>query len=455
MRYLPHSLGGQLVLLMLGGFVLGQLFGALGLWQQSGVLHPIARDHALSRTLTAYRLAQGQPPGTDTWLAAFNNNVAQLWINTQPSVAGTSEREQALAADLRRRIPDSRIAVRMPCRNDDATRLLDPVVHRAGTGLECVEINLSLGGGRWLHTRQALPVQSLWRDSWQLLRFSLLVGIPPVLILLYVFVNRIVRPTTALTDAAERMSRGERIDPLSLQGPDEIREIARAFNVMHERTTRFVDERTRMLAAISHDLRTPLTSLELQAAMLPDSEERSELLRTLEEVREMVNETLRFATHNARSEDSVAVELDGLLKDVCRRLSSMGHVVAFDATLQVPYRCRPVALRRALDNLIVNALRHGQHVSVVLRDLGDKGVCIDIADDGPGIAEDMLERVFEPFFQLDQARHRESGSSVGLGLAIARDCVQAHGGHLELHNRPEGGLQARIMLPPTQARSAG
>ncbi|WP_152907520.1 ATP-binding protein, partial [Stenotrophomonas maltophilia] len=279
--------------------------------------------------------------------------------------------------------------------------------------------------------------------------------IPPVLILLYVFVNRIVRPTTALTDAAERMSRGERIDPLSLQGPDEIREIARAFNVMHERTTRFVDERTRMLAAISHDLRTPLTSLELQAAMLPDSEERSELLRTLDEVRQMVNETLRFATHNARSEDSVVVELDGLLKEVCRRLSSMGHVVGLDAPLPVLYRCRPIALRRALDNLIVNALRHGQHVSVVLRDLGADGVCIDIADDGPGIAEDMLERVFEPFFQLDQARHRETGSSVGLGLATARDCVQAHGGHLELRNRTEGGLQARITLPAAHERSTG
>lgn len=146
MRYLPRSLGGQLVLLMLGGFVLGQLFGALGLWQQSGVLHPIARDHVLSRTLTAYRLAQTPPPGNDTWLEAFNNNVAQLWINTQASVAGTSEREQALAKDLRQRIPDSQISVRMPCRNDDATRLLDPAVDKAGTGLECVEINLSLDG---------------------------------------------------------------------------------------------------------------------------------------------------------------------------------------------------------------------------------------------------------------------------------------------------------------------
>lgn len=455
MRYLPRSLGGQLVLLMLGGFVLGHLFGTLGLWQQSGALHPIARDHALSRTVTAYRLANRQPVGDNNWLTAFNNNVAQLWIDHLPSAVGATERERTLAADVRQRLPDTTVAVRMPCRDDAATRLLDPAVDQAGTGLECVEINLALGDGRWLHTRQALPVQSLWRESWQLLRFSLLVGIPPVLILLYVFVNRILRPTTALTDAAERMSRGERIDPLSLQGPDEIREIARAFNDMHERTTRFVDERTRMLAAISHDLRTPLTSLELQAAMLPDSEQRSELLRTLEEVRQMVNETLRFATHNARSEGSAAVELGALLDEICQRHRSMGHAVALDAPQPVSYRCRPLALRRALDNLIVNALRHGQHVSVALRDQGSDGVCIDIADDGPGIAEEMLERVFEPFFQLDEARHRESGSSVGLGLAIARDCVQAHGGHLVLSNRAEGGLLARILLPSAHERLLG
>lgn len=455
MRYLPRSLGGQLVLLMLGGFVLGHLFGTLGLWQQSGVLHPIARDHALSRTVTAYRLAHRQPVDDDSWLTSFNNNVAQLWIDTVASVAGASDRERALAADLSQRLPGTTIAVRMPCRKDFPTRLLDPAVYQAETGLECVEINLVLDDGRWLHTRQALPVQSLWKESWQLLRFSLLVGIPPVLILLYVFVNRILRPTTALTDAAERMSRGERIDPLSLQGPDEIREIARAFNDMHERTTRFVDERTRMLAAISHDLRTPLTSLELQAAMLPDSAERSELLRTLEEVREMINETLRFANHDAHSEASETVELGALLEEICQRHRSLGHSIKLDASNPVAYRCSPLAMRRALDNLIVNSVRHGHHVSVMLRDEGVDGVCIDIADDGPGIAEDMLERVFEPFFQLDEARHRESGSSVGLGLAIARDCVQAHGGHLKLRNRTEGGLQACITLPPAHERSTG
>lgn len=455
MKFLPRSLGGQLALLMLSGFVLGHLFSTVGLWQDTGSLHPIARDHALSRTVTAYKLSQQQGTDEDRWLDSFNNRVAQLWMDKIPSTGGGSERDLALEDLLREKIPGSTVAVRMPCRDDAASKRLASTVEVEASELECVEINLAVGDGRWLHTRQLLPVQSLWRESWHLLRFSLLLGIPPVLILLYVFVNRILRPTTALTEAAERMSRGERIDPLTLRGPDEIQQIARAFNDMHERTTRFVDERTRMLAAISHDLRTPLTSLELQVAMLPESAERSDLLSTLEEVRQMVNETLSFATRNAKSESSEWIDLPALLREICLRHATLGRSIALSAFGQLPYRCRPLALRRALDNLTVNALRHGNHVSIVLSDLGKDGVRIDIADDGPGIPEDLLERVFEPFFQLDEARHRETGNSVGLGLAIARDSIQAHGGHLWLKNRVPTGLIAHIELPPTRTPAAG
>jgi len=447
MKLLPGSLGGQLVILMLCGFVVGSLIGTLGLWSRAGALHPIARDHALSRTVTAYRLARLQPARDTAWLEAFNTAVAHLWIDRRPSDAAMGENERSIAQDLHARLAAPQISVRMPCSGDTQLSAL-PAHSESTTAVECVEIDLALGDGRWLHTRQALPVQSLWQESWQLLRFSLLVGIPPVLILMYIFVNRILRPTTALTSAAERMSRGERLDPLALDGPDEIREIAVAFNQMHERITRFVDERTRMLAAISHDLRTPLTVLELQAVMLPPSEERSEILRTLEELRQMVNETLDFATGNARAEPGTLADLATLLADVRDRQRAMGREVMLEAPATLRYRCRPLALKRALNNLVENALRHGSQVQVQLQDRGHEGVCIRISDDGPGIPEDMLERVFEPFLQLDESRHRDVGSNVGLGLAIARDCIQAHGGSIQLRNRAQGGLQASIALPP-------
>ncbi|MEE7547939.1 HAMP domain-containing protein [Xanthomonas sp. Kuri4-1] len=446
MRLLPGSLGAQLVLLMFGGFVVGNLIGTLGLWSQAGALHPIAREHALSRTVTAYRLAHRETLDDDEWLDAFNTAVAHLWIDRVPNTATMDEREQALAQDIRTRLSAAAVTVRMPCRTAPGRNGLSGLKENSAA-VECVEIDLALGDGRWLHTRQALPVQSLWQESWQLLRFSLLVGIPPVLILMYIFVNRILRPTTALTSAAERMSRGERIDPLSVQGPDEIREIAVAFNEMHERITRFVDERTRMLAAISHDLRTPLTALELQAVMLPESEERSEMLRTLEELRQMVSETLHFATQNARAEASTPADLVALLGEVCGHHLTLGRDVELQAPAALSYRCRPLALKRALNNLIENALRHGRQVQVRLSDRAAQGVRIEIVDDGLGIPDAMLERVFEPFFQLDEARHREFGSSVGLGLAIARDCIQAHGGCIRLRNRDGGGLLATIDLP--------
>lgn len=450
MKLLPRSLGGQLFVLMFGGFIVGNLFGTLGLWSQAGALHPIAREHALSRTITAYRLANRMPAeGGDNWLDSFNTQVAHLWIDHTPNVRDMDERELSLATALKQRLNAQAVTVRMPCRRDAASRSLAQMDNVAGDSIECVEIDLALDHGRWLHTRQSLPTQSLWREGWQLLRFSLIVGIPPVLILMYVFVNRILRPTAALTAAAENMSRGERIDPLTIQGPDEIREIALAFNDMQERMTRFVDERTRMLAAISHDLRTPLTSLELQAAMLPESEERDEMLRTLDEVRQMVNETLSFAHQNARGEASEQVDLVQLMDDVLDRQRDLGHEVELRAPSRLSYRCRPLALKRALSNLIENALRHGQRAEVSMRrDQRDGDILIDIADHGPGIPEHLLERVFEPFFQLDPSRNREDkGNGVGLGLATARDCIRAHGGNIHLHNRASGGLVASIVLP--------
>jgi signal transduction histidine kinase len=444
---MPRSLGGQLVLLMLGGFIVGSLFAVIGMWSQDGGLHPIAREHALSRTVTAYRLAKQQPRGNDRWLHSFNTHVARLWIDQQSDAIAMNAREQELASSIGQRLSASVVRVHIPCRHHGIPELLLKP-GKVDSSVQCVEINLALAEGHWLRSLQLLPVQSLWRESWHLLRFSFLLGIPPVLMVMYLFVNRILHPTTALTEAAERMSRGERIDPLQIQGPDEIREISVAFNHMHERITRFVDERTRMLAAISHDMRTPLTVLELQAVMLPESEQRSEMLKTLAEIREMINQTLEFASYTARHEDSVEIDLASMLRAICRLHASAEHRLELMAPPKLNYTCRVQAMKRALNNLIENSVKHATSIYVQLQDNGSDGVEIKISDNGPGIPENMLERVFEPFFQIDEVRPRDSGSSVGLGLAIVRDCIQAHGGSIQLHNQAQGGLLSLIYLPP-------
>lgn len=453
MKWLPRSLGGQLVLLMLGGFVVGALFGTLGLWLDARSLHPIARAHALSRTVSTYHLAEHYPAGDQGWLEAIESpGGARVWVDHVPSEGGMDRDARSLAGELGSRLPARAVHVHMPCRDDAHGRPLRQNVGEADADVTCVEIDLGLSDGRWLHTRQFMPADSLWYESWRLLHLSLLIGIPPVLILMYIFVNRILRPTAALTDAAERMSRGERLKPLLVQGPNEIREIVVAFNQMHERISCFVTERTHMLAAISHDLRTPLTSLVLQAAMLPEGEERTEMLCTLEDISQMVHETLHFATQDARAEASKPIDLAMLLRDICSRPAGPGGTVSLVAPAQLVYACRPLALRRALGNLVENGLKHAHRVEVQLIDRGHHGLLIEVADNGPGIPEAMLDRVFEPFFQLDEARHHDSRSSIGLGLAIARDCVQAHGGQIRLHNREQGGLLARIELPAERRR---
>lgn len=453
MKLAPASLVGQLAVLLLLGFLVGSLVGIVPLLAERGTLHPIAEEHALSRTLTAYKLVTEYGAQSEEWLPSFNNALARLWVDdvATPSHAGDHS-EKLLATALQQRLHAKQVGVRMPCRSG-AEHLPPGTYSSAGDELECVEIDLGLPDGRWLHTRQWLPVRTLWREGWYLLRFSLVAAVFPILILIWVFVARIVRSTRALQHAAESFSRGEQTPRLAEQGPDEIRGITASFNDMRERITRFVDDRTRMLAAISHDLRTPLTSLQLQAAMLPDGNERTEMLRTLEELRQMINATLHFASQQADTEPDRDIDLMELLGEAVQAQVALGHDVVLRGPRRLQYRCRPLQIKRAVANLVGNAVRYGRHVWVsVSEDAGSGHLCIDIEDDGPGLDDDVLERVFEPFFRMDEARNVEHGGNVGLGLAIARSSVTGHGGTLHLHNRECGGLCARIELPKAGAR---
>lgn len=223
-----------------------------------------------------------------------------------------------------------------------------------------------------------------------------------------------------------------------------MREITEAFNEMQERLVRFVNDRTRMIAAIGHDLRTPLTSLRINAELIDDEELREAMILTLDEMSVMAEETLTFAQDDVKQEPTLVVELSALVDEVVSRQRTLGKEVDWTAPPATFYRCRPVHLKRALNNLIDNATRYGR-TRVRLRQ-GDDGedLRIEVEDDGPGIDPDQLERAFEPFVRLDTAR---GPGGTGLGLAIARSCIRAHGGELALHNRPEGGLRAVITLP--------
>jgi signal transduction histidine kinase len=266
-------------------------------------------------------------------------------------------------------------------------------------------------------------------------------------IIAFFVARRITRPWKALAVAADRVGRGDFPEPVAETGPLEIRHAARAFNQMTARLKRFVQDRTRMLAAISHDLRTPITSLRLRAEFVEDPENRRKMIETLNEMEQMVAAAMTFAREETADEKTRKIDVVALVEACCADLEETGHPVTFETGVEhFSYACRPLSIKRALGNLLANGLAYGEHVFVFVTRAEDGGLWVDVCDDGPGIPIDQRDRVFEPFFRLEASRNKETGG-IGLGLAIARTAIRAHGGEIYLEDSKFGGLRARIYLP--------
>ena len=215
---------------------------------------------------------------------------------------------------------------------------------------------------------------------------------------------------------------------------------------MQERLRRLIESRTRMLAALSHDLRTPLTLLRLRAEEVADTDERDKMLATIGEMDEMIGATLAFARDEVRAEPRRRVDVAALLASVVDDMADAGLPVTMAPAPPLIHDCQPGALKRAITNLLDNAVKYGKRARVDDPRDARKTIEITIDDDGPGIPEAELPRVFQPFYRVEDSRSRDTGGT-GLGLAIAQSIVQAHGGELTLANRPGGGLRACIKLP--------
>jgi signal transduction histidine kinase len=215
---------------------------------------------------------------------------------------------------------------------------------------------------------------------------------------------------------------------------------------MQERIRRFVEDRTQMLAAISHDLGTPITRLRLRAELVEDEDQKEKMLADLDDMEKMVSSALAFARDEAASEPHAMVDLRTLLQRVCDDMVDAGHAITLDiGDDTVPFGCRPAALRRALTNIIDNAVRYGHQARVSL-DYDQDMVLVRVDDDGSGIPKELQEDVFKPFRRIEASRSRETGGT-GLGLTIARTIIRAHGGDVMLSNRSEGGLRVDVRLP--------
>lgn len=277
-------------------------------------------------------------------------------------------------------------------------------------------------------------------------QIPMLIGAGLIVALLSAWTSRrLLAPLAGLVASVEQIGRSRSPSPIGASGLREFAPVADALNDMHGRLMRFVDERTQILAAISHDLRTPLTRMRLVAEYVPDVEQRRQLEREIVEMEAMIEATLTFAAQDSVPEARQATDLAAVLISLCDARSDAGDVVGYEGPDHLVVTCQPIAMRRAIANLIDNAIKYGDAAHIALRRAGDRAI-VEIRDKGPGIAPDQTEKAFAPFRRLETSRNRDTGG-VGLGLTIARDVVRAHGGEIELFNIDPLGLLVRLQLP--------
>jgi signal transduction histidine kinase len=261
--------------------------------------------------------------------------------------------------------------------------------------------------------------------------------------------RRLARPMERFARQAQRFGADVNAPPMEATGPVEIQLAGHAFNDMQSRVQRYVADRTAMLAAISHDLRAPLTRMRLRGEFIDDDEQQRKLFRDVDEMQAMVDASLDFFRDDSEQEPSTRFLLSELIETVLDDFRDAGHTVAFATPGNVTYTGRPLTLRRAIANLVDNAIKYGGSAQVSLQD-GDGGVELLVEDAGPGIPAELREAAFRPFYRIEGSRNRQTGG-VGLGLAAVRSAVRGHGGDIALESRTGGGLRVRVRLPAVTA----
>lgn len=461
-RLWPKRLAGQMIALLILALVLAQFLTLLIFADERRfAIRAVDRSQLLGRAASVARLVEKSPPSLHAdILATASERRLRYWISETSSVDEDEDEHHTLTLrqgldDLIGDRVDRRVRIILGDDDDDWHWWDDDdddddrKKRRKGRGHHkpSIIVSMQLQGGDWLNLESRLRRPDF---EWKLPALTWLsmmgLALSTVVILM---VRRITRPMKALASAAERVGRGEAIEPLPEIGPIDVRQTTSAFNRMHDRLNRFVKDRTQMLAAMSHDLRTPITTLRLRAEFVEDEENREKILETLEEMQRMAEATLAFVREEAAVEPTRTVDLSALIESVVVDLADLGHDVDFEPSDRRTYACRPAGLKRALRNLLENAIRYGGKALVSLVET-DHHLLITIDDDGPGIPEDQVERMFQPFVRLDESRSEETGG-IGLGLAIARSIIRSHGGDIELSNQDEGGLRAQIRLPKVSA----
>ena len=398
---------------------------------QMRTLHAAERIEQLVRTLDAL------PATARTPILGVANRDG-LGVEIKPTETNNGVADSALAAALRDRLgPDRPLtASQTPCETRPRINSVEPL---------CRSVFLTLGDGTPLHLilqpRRDRPA-TLARPRWRIYAalFAASLGL-----LAYAVARMATQPLRQLAQAATELGANIERPPLPIRGPSEVRYAASAFNTMQEQLRRYLQERTQMLAAISHDLQTPLTRMRLRIEKVSDLTLRSKLAGDLSAMQDTIRDGLDLAHSMHSLEPTQRTDFDSILDSVCADAVDAGQNVSLHGVTGASISARPSAMRRCLTNLIDNAVKYGAYAQVTVS-LGTGHVVVRVRDGGPGIPENQLQSVFTPFFRLENSRSRDTGGT-GIGLTIARNIAEKHGGTLYLRNHSEGGLEAILELP--------
>lgn len=456
----PKTLFGRLVLVLLGGLLIAQLLSAyILLHDRATSLYATSGWYIAQRFSSIVELMDSLPATQRQRIVkTLDTPTLRIKLENAPRLSESSADPHAkhLRALLSRQLNERPVKVAIldwenvtPLTMPGMPGMRHMMQHNPAhqmmmtPGPAAFDIEAQLNDGSWLTMVQALPEDQFAVPN--KLHLALAILLVSVVVLSLWAVRRVTRPLTAMAEAADALGRDISRSPLDdNKGPKEVQRAAQAFNTMQIRINNYIQDRERFLAAVSHDLKTPITRLRLRAELLDDDTTRDKFLRDLDDMETMTTATLDFIRGEQHREETKPVDIMALLESIQDDRLTMGQKVSLNGIAK-PYPAQPIALRRTLENLIDNAIKYGEAANVTVEDT-EQHLVIRITDQGLGIPEQQLDEVFQPFHRLEQSRNRETGG-VGLGLTIARTIARAHGGDLTLRNHPDGGLEANLTLP--------
>lgn len=444
MRAYPDTIMARAALILTGALLTITVLGYFVYKTAAESLATNARDAGLAERIVSIKRAVANIPSNEERdraahaLATASLDVHWSKVSLILGNISPSERARAMEARLKELAPDiAKEAFRVGFPEEgDAPSAADGRSH-------LMVVSIRLEDGSWINF--ASPIFGTAHHlSGNMLVFAIMIGLG-VGVIAVLLLRWVTKPLQDLAIAAEGFTLDATCKDVREEGPAEVRRAGRAFNNMASRIRKLVAERTQALAAVSHDLRTPITRLRLRSELLGDESARSMIDQDLAEMESMIDSTLEYLKMGVSHEQPRPLDVVTMLATIVDFEIDQGRSIRYSGVRHAPIMGRPVSIKRAFWNIVGNALKFGENVSIMIHDDG-ASVIVDISDDGPGIADSEFEKVFEPFYRIEGSRSRNTGGT-GLGLTIAKAIIVDHAGNIELQNQPDGGLKVSILLP--------